>query len=74
MELFGTIFNRLHFLITATKNSMLDVAAILDLTLITDTFALHSWILIYLKPILASYRNLSVNFNGKEDGWLMVLC
>ena len=49
MELFGTIFNSFHFLTTATKNSILDVAGILDPTLITDTFALHSWILINLK-------------------------
>ena len=68
MELFGITFNRLHFLITATKNSMLDVVAVLDLTLVTDTFALHSWILIYLKPILALYRNLSVNLMAKKMG------
>ena len=73
MELFETIFNSFHFLIIATKNSILDVAGILDLTLITDTLALHSWILINLKPILALYRNWSINSNGKEDSWLMGL-
>ena len=73
MELFGTLFNNFHFLMIAIKNSILDVASVLDPTLITDTFALHSWILINLKPILASYRNRSVNSNGKEDGWLMGL-
>ena len=55
----------------ATKNSILDVAGVLDPTLITDTFALHSWILINLKPILASYTNRSINSIDKEDGWLM---
>ena len=73
MELFGIIFNSLHSLIIATKNSIRDVAGVLVPTLITDTFALHSWILINLKPILASFRNQSVNSNGKEDGWLMGL-
>ena len=57
MELFGIIFNSFYFLIITTKNSILGVAGVLDPTLITDTFALHSWILINLKPILASYRN-----------------
>ena len=42
MELFGTVFNSFYFLIIATKNSILDVAGVLDLTLITDIFALHS--------------------------------
>ena len=56
-----------------SKNSILDVAGVLDRILITDTFALHSWISINLKPILASYRNGSINSNGKEDGWLMGL-
>ena len=73
MELFGTIFNSFHFLAIATKNSILDVASVLGLTLITDFFALQRWILIDLKPILASYRNRSINFNNKEDGWLMEL-
>ena len=71
MELFGTVFNSFYFLIIATKNSILDVAGLLDTTLITDIFALHSWILINLKPILASYRDRSINSNGKEDGWLL---
>ena len=53
MELFGTILNSIHILIIATKNSILDVAGLLDLTLITDTFVLHTWILINLKPIVA---------------------
>ena len=44
MELFGTIFNSFHSLIIATKNSILDVVGVLDLTLITDTFALHCWL------------------------------
>ena len=32
------------FLIIATKNSVLDVAAVLVTILITEIFALHSWI------------------------------
>ena len=44
MELFGTVFNSFYVLIIATENSILDVAGALDLTLITDIFALHSWI------------------------------
>ena len=44
MELFGTVFNSSYFLIIATKNSILDVAGVLDPTLITDIFALDSWI------------------------------
>ena len=71
MELFGTVFNSFHFLIIATKNSILDVAGVLDLALITDIFVLHNWILINLKPILASYGNRSINSNGREDGWLL---
>ena len=74
MELFGIIFNSFHFLIIAIKNSILDVAGVLDPILITDTVALHSWILINLKPILATYRDRSINSNGKEDGWLIGLC
>ena len=73
MELFGTMFKSFHFLIIATKNSTLDAAGVLDLTPITGTFVLYSWILINLKPILASYRNQSTNSIGKEDGWLMGL-
>ena len=72
MELFGTVFNSFYFLIIATKNSSLDVADVLDPTLITDIFALHSWILINLKLILAPYRNRSINSNSKEDGWLLM--
>ena len=41
MELFGTVINSFYFLIIATKNSILDVAGVLDTTLITDIFALH---------------------------------
>ena len=63
---FGTVFNSFYFLIIATKNSILDVADVLDLILITDIFALHSWILINFKLIFASYRNRTINSNGKE--------
>ena len=73
MELFGVTFNSFHFLIIATKNFILDVVGVLDPTLITDSFAIHSWTLISLKLILASYRNRSINSNGKEDSWLMGL-
>ena len=61
----------LHFV--TSKNSILDVAGVLDRIIITDTFALHSWVSIKLKPILTSYRNGSINSNDKEDGWLMGL-
>ena len=44
MELFETVFNSFYFLIIATENSMLDVAGVPDPALITDNFALHSWI------------------------------
>ena len=71
MELFGTAFNIFHFLIIAPKKSILDIAGLLDPTLITDIFVFHSWILISLKPILASYRNRLINSNGKEDDWLL---
>ena len=71
MEPFGTVFNSFYFLIIDTKNSNLDVAGVLDPTFITDIFALHSWILVNLKSILAPYRNRSINSNGKEDGWLL---
>ena len=47
MELFGAMFNSFHFLIIATKDSILDVAGVLDLALITDAFTLHSSILIW---------------------------
>ena len=66
MKLFGTIFNSFYFLMIAAKNSILDAAGVLDPVLITDIFALDSWILISLKSILASYRNQSVNSNGKK--------
>ena len=71
MGLFGTVFNSFYLLIIATKNSILDVTGVLDLILITDIFALHSWILINLESILSSYRNRSINSNAKEDGWLL---
>ena len=71
IELFGTVFNSFYFLIIATKKSSLDVAGVLEPTLITDIFALHSWIVVNLKSILAPYRNRSINSNGKEDGWLL---
>ena len=44
MELFGAVFNSFYFLIIVTKNSILDIAGVLDPALITDIFALHSWI------------------------------
>ena len=71
MELFGTVFNSFYFLITARKNFILDVLGVLDPTLITDIFALHSCILINLKSILALCRKRSISSNGKKDGWLL---
>ena len=44
MELLGTLFNSFYFLIIAAKNSILDVAGVLEPTLITDIFALNTWI------------------------------
>ena len=69
MELFRTVFNSFHFSIIVTKNSILDFTGVVDPTLVTDIFVLHSFILINLKPILPSYRNRSINSNGREDGW-----
>ena len=76
MELFGTVFKSFYFFIIATKNSILDDVCVLDPTLITDIFALHSWILINLKSILASYRNgLSILIAKKMVGcYEMGLC
>ena len=51
MELFGTVFNSFYFLIIATKNSILDVAGVLDPTLITDILL---WI--------AGFNQFEVNF------------
>ena len=48
MELLWTVFNSFFFLIIVIKNSILDVAGVLDPILITDIFTLHSWILINL--------------------------
>ena len=44
MELFGTVFDSFYILITDTKNLILDVAGILDPTLITYIFIFHNWI------------------------------
>ena len=68
MELIKTVFNSFYFLTIVTNNS---ISGVLDPTLITDIFALHSWILINLKSILASYRNRLINSNSKEDGQLL---
>ena len=43
MELFETVFNSFYFLIITIKNSILDVAGVLDPILITDIFALHQF-------------------------------
>ena len=52
MKLFGSVFNSFYFLIIATKNSMLDVAGVLDPILTTDIFVLLN--LINWKLILTS--------------------
>ena len=70
MELFGAVFNSFYFLIIATKSSVLDVAGVLDPTLITVIFGLHNWILINLKLVLASYRNRWLSL--KRGGGIMV--
>ena len=71
MELFKTIFDSFYSVTIATKSSILDVAGILDPTPITGIFAKDRWILINLKTIFPSYRNRSVNSNGKEDDCLL---
>ena len=38
----GNVFNSFYFLIIATKNSILEVASVLDPTLMTYIFALHT--------------------------------
>ena len=71
MELSGTVFNSFYFLIIVTKNSVLDVAGVLDPTLITDFFVLHSWIFNQFE-VNVGFIYKSVNHsNGKEDGWLL---
>ena len=54
MELFVTIFDSLHSLTIARKIFILDVAGVLDPTLIKDIFAWQDWILTYL------FKNLTV--------------
>ena len=54
MELFVTNFDSLHSLTIARKISILDVAGVLDPTLIKDIFAWQDWILTYL------FKNLTV--------------
>ena len=71
MDLFVTIFDSFYSLTAVTKRSILDVAGVLDPTLITDIFASQSWFLINLKSVFPSYVNCSVSSNGKEDGWLL---
>ena len=68
MELFVAIFDRFHFLTIVTKISILDVAGVLDLTLITDIFVSRSWILMDLKSIFPLHRNRLINSNDKKDG------
>ena len=46
MDLFVTIFDSFYSLTAVTKRSILDVAGVLDPTLITDIFASQSWFLV----------------------------
>ena len=64
-----TIIDIFHSLIIVKKISILDVAGVLDPTLITDIFAFPE--LIVLKPIYPSCRNRSININCKEHDWLL---
>ena len=57
LGLFVTILT--DSLTIVTKISILDVAGVLDPTLIVDIFALQNWILISLKPIFHLYRRIS---------------
>ena len=68
MDLFVTVFNGFHHL---RKSSILDIAGVLELTLIRDIFISQGWILINLEPIFPSYRNGSTNSKDKEDDWLL---
>ena len=70
MELIVTVLDSFHSLTTVTKISILDVAGVLDPTLIADIFASRSWILMNLRSIFPLYRNRSINSNDKKDGWL----
>lgn len=54
-----------------TRSSILAVAVVRDLTLITDMFASQNWILVNLEPIFPSYRDQSINLNSKDDDWLI---
>ena len=71
MEIFVTIFYSFHSLTIFTKISILDVAGILDPTIITDIVASRSQFLINLKSIFPLYRNRSISSNDKKDGWLL---
>ena len=61
IELFVTIFDSFYSLTIVTKSSIFNVAGILDMTVITDIFALQCWMLINLEPIFPSYRNPGLN-------------
>ena len=67
-----TIFDSFHSFIVATKISIIGVACVLDPTLITNIFALQSWILISVRPTFLFYKNRLINCNGKERDWLVV--
>ena len=60
MTIFHNFTNSLTIVI---KISILNVAGVPGLTLIIDIFALQHLIFISLKR--------SINFDGKEDGWLL---
>ena len=55
MELFVTTFDSLQSLTIVRKISILDVAGVLDPTLIKDIFAWQDWILTYLSKNLTVF-------------------
>ena len=65
------MLNGVQPLTIVTRSSILAVAVVRDLTLITDRFASQNWILVNLEPIFPSYRDQSINLNSKDDDWLI---
>ena len=63
MELFVNIFDSLHSLTTVVKIFILDVAGVLDPTLITDIFASLELDLNPLQPVVAFLYPLKTSEN-----------
>ena len=69
-KLFETVFNSFHFLIIATKNSILDVAGVLGATLIADIF-----VLLHLNQFEVNFGFIqkSVNQFEWQRRWLVAI-